>query len=229
MATTTNAPAATYGVHSEVGKLRKVMVCRPGSGAPAVDSGQLPRPAVRRRDLGPGGSDRTLRLRADDARTRHRRGRDARPAGRNTRTSRRRAAGCSTARSIPIRSARSDWTSSAPGWTRCLRKSWPSGSLAASPPAKCRSTPYTRLQRPHRSHPLRRAAAAQHAVHPRHHLLDLRRREPESDVLAGAAPGNAADHRLSTSSTRASATPSSPCGSAIRTWTTTRPRWRAAT
>jgi arginine deiminase len=30
MATTTSAPAATLGVHSEVGKLRKVMVCRPG-------------------------------------------------------------------------------------------------------------------------------------------------------------------------------------------------------
>jgi arginine deiminase len=27
---TTNAPATTLGVHSEVGKLRKVMVCRPG-------------------------------------------------------------------------------------------------------------------------------------------------------------------------------------------------------
>src|SRR5438067_6221914 len=27
---TTSAPATTYGVHSEVGKLRKVMVCRPG-------------------------------------------------------------------------------------------------------------------------------------------------------------------------------------------------------
>jgi arginine deiminase len=30
MATTTVAPATTLGVHSEVGKLRKVMVCRPG-------------------------------------------------------------------------------------------------------------------------------------------------------------------------------------------------------
>src|SRR5215203_3154065 len=28
--TTTDAPPTTYGVHSEVGKLRKVMVCRPG-------------------------------------------------------------------------------------------------------------------------------------------------------------------------------------------------------
>ena len=28
--TTTSAPPTTYGVHSEVGKLRKVMVCRPG-------------------------------------------------------------------------------------------------------------------------------------------------------------------------------------------------------
>src|SRR5262245_39415419 len=27
---TTIAPVTTYGVHSEVGKLRKVMVCRPG-------------------------------------------------------------------------------------------------------------------------------------------------------------------------------------------------------
>src|SRR5215831_11864428 len=27
---TTSAPATTYGVHSEVGKLRTVMVCRPG-------------------------------------------------------------------------------------------------------------------------------------------------------------------------------------------------------
>src|SRR6516164_84440 len=30
MTSTTSAPATTYGVHSEVGKLRTVMVCRPG-------------------------------------------------------------------------------------------------------------------------------------------------------------------------------------------------------
>ena len=69
----------------------------------------------------------------------------------------------------------------------------------------------------------------EHAVHPRHHLLDLWRRQPESDVLAGAAPGDAAHVGASTSSTRASATPSSRSGSAIRTSTTARPRWKAAT
>ena len=37
---------------------------------------------------------------------------------------------------------------------------------------------------------LHRAAAAQHAVHARYHLLDLRRRDGESHVLARAPAGN---------------------------------------
>ena len=33
MSDTTSPPAAGYGVHSEVGQLRKVLVCAPGAGA----------------------------------------------------------------------------------------------------------------------------------------------------------------------------------------------------
>ena len=74
-----------FGVHSEVGQLRKVMVCAPGQGARAADAVQLRRPAVRRRDVGGERQARPLRLHHQDARPRHRRRRDAQPAGRDGR------------------------------------------------------------------------------------------------------------------------------------------------
>ena len=45
-----------------------------------------------------------------------------------------------------------------------------------------------------RRHRVPAAAAAEHALHPRHHLLDLRRRHPQPAVLAGAPGGDAAHH-----------------------------------
>ena len=45
-----------------------------------------------------------------------------------------------------------------------------------------------------RRHRVPAAAAAEHAVHARHHLLDLRRRDAEPAVLAGAARGNHPHH-----------------------------------
>ncbi len=46
-----------------------------------------------------------------------------------------------------------------------------------------------------RRHRIPAAAAAQHAVHARHHLLDLRRRHAQPAVLAGAARGDDPHHR----------------------------------
>ena len=46
-----------------------------------------------------------------------------------------------------------------------------------------------------RRHRISAAAAAQHALHPRHHLLDLWRRDAQSALLAGAARGDHPHHR----------------------------------
>ena len=61
-----------FGVHSEVGRLRTVMVCRPGLAHQRLDAGQLPRFAVRRRHLGAGSTEGSFRLRAQDAAARRR-------------------------------------------------------------------------------------------------------------------------------------------------------------
>ena len=51
------------------------------------------------------------------------------------------------------------------------------------------------VKRGRRCHRIPAAAAAEHAVHPRHHLLDLRRRDAEPAVLAGAPRGDHPHHR----------------------------------
>ena len=75
--------SATYGVHSEVGRLRKVLVCAPGPGPPAAHADQHRRAALRRRHVGRERPARPRRLRqqADPARRRGRRA--ARPARRD--------------------------------------------------------------------------------------------------------------------------------------------------
>ena len=52
MTDTTSSPAARYGVHSEVGKLRKVLVCSPGLAHERLTPTQLRRPVVRRCAVG---------------------------------------------------------------------------------------------------------------------------------------------------------------------------------
>ena len=63
---------ATFGVHSEVGKLRKVMVHRPGAQPAAADPRQPRRPAVRRRAVGRARPVRARPVRGADARARRR-------------------------------------------------------------------------------------------------------------------------------------------------------------
>ena len=108
-----------YGVHSEVGKLRKVMVCRPGW--PTCGSRRTT--AMTCSSTTSSGSSEAKNEHyafcAADARARHRRARDARRCWPRRWRSPRPAPGCSTARSTPIRWRRSAWTSCAPGWTRC--------------------------------------------------------------------------------------------------------------
>ena len=74
-----------FSVDSEVGKLRKVIVHRPGPRAPPADAGERRGAALRRRDLGPQGEGRARRLRAGDARARGRGLRRRGPARRDAR------------------------------------------------------------------------------------------------------------------------------------------------
>ena len=119
-------PSAGYGVHSEVGKLRKVLVCSPG---------------LAHERLTPTNCDDLLfddvlwvqNARRDHfdfidkMRDRGRRGRRAaRPADRDDGRSPRRRPGCWTARSSPTRSGSGWSTTPAASWTRCNRDGWPS-------------------------------------------------------------------------------------------------------
>ena len=135
---------------------------------------------------------RALQLLPDDARARASRCWRCTTSWRRRWRTRRPAPGCSTARSIPTRWRCRAWTSCAPGWTRCRRPA----RRAPHRRHRQQRDPRRALHDPpaaHRSDPLRRAAAAEHAVHPRHHLLDLRRRQPQPDVLAGLSPGDPPD------------------------------------
>ena len=109
------AVSSTYGVHSEVGRLRKVLVCAPGPRAPPAHAEQQRRAALRRRDVGRERPARPRRLRqqADPARRRGRRA--ARRCSPRRCRSPVPATGCWTARSSPTRSG-SAW-STAPGPT----------------------------------------------------------------------------------------------------------------
>ena len=218
-----------YGVYSEVGKLRKVMVCRPGLAHLRLTPDNCHDLLFDDVIWVHGGAEGALRfcqlmrergidvlemhdLLADDAR---------RPGGARL-----------AARPQDQRQhggAASVWKSCAPGWTRCppakLAEHLIGGIATSEMPVDAVHDP----ARAHRPDPLRRAAAAEHAVYPRHHLLDLWRRQPQPDVLAGPAPGDAADDGDLQVPSRASRTPSSTSGSAIRTSTTAPRPWRAAT
>ena len=79
-----------------------------------------------------------------------------------------------------------------------------------------------------RRHRIPAAAAAEHAVHARHHLLDLRRRHAQPAVLAGAARGDDPHHghlQVPSRTSRARST----SGGATRPRTTAWRRWKAAT
>ena len=67
---TTPSVSSTYGVHSEVGRLRKVLVCRARPRPPPADADQQRRPALRRRAVGGERAARPRRLRQQADRTR---------------------------------------------------------------------------------------------------------------------------------------------------------------
>ena len=138
--TTTASVSSTYGVHSEVGRLRKVLVCAPG---------------LAHRRLTPSNNDELLfddvmwvenaqRDHADFVNKLTQRGVEvvelhdllaADDGGRRPR-----ATGCSTARSSPTTSGSAWSTRPARTSSRCDRASSPSTSSAAWPPATCPRT-----------------------------------------------------------------------------------------
>ena len=73
------------------------------------------------------------------------------------------------------------------------------------------------------------AAAAQHPVHPRYQLLDLRRCIAQPDALDRAPPGNPCSRPRSTASIRSSPARTSRSGTATPSSTTVWPRSKAAT
>ena len=199
--------------------------------APAADAVQLRRPAVRRCAVGRQRQARPLRLHAEDARSRHRCRGDAQPA--------RRDGGDTRGQEMDPRQPGRCRTRSAWAWsTRSAaisRACAPRARRDADRRPVDRRVPRDPRRRDDQAGPRGRgrhripaAAAAQHALHARHDLLDLRRRHPQPAVLAGAARGDRSWRRRSTSSI-----PTSPArstsGGATRPRTTASPRSKAAT
>ena len=123
---TMEKPMQTLGVHSEVGTLRTVLVCRPGPGASAVDAREPGRPAVRRRAVGARSAEGPLRLRAEDARARTSKCSSCTICSPKPWPTRRRGDGSSIGASRRTTSARASRRSCARGSTRCRRRSSPS-------------------------------------------------------------------------------------------------------
>ena len=204
---------------------------RAGARAPAAHAEQLRRPAVRRRAVGRERQARPLRLHHEDARPRRRGRRDAQSARRDRGDpgskdmdprqsgdsepdrARPRRRGAQLPRGLAAARPRRDADRRAfdPGVSRDDRR------RDAGARARCGR----RLRVP-------AAAAAQHALHPRHDLLDLWRRHAEPALLAGAARGDDPHHldlQVPSPTSRARST----SGGAIRPRTGALPHSRAAT
>ena len=190
------ATMTEFGVHSEVGKLRKVMVHRPELSLQAADAVEPRRPAVRRRPLGRAGPVRARPVR---------RARCASAASRSS------CSRTSSPRRWPraTRAASGSSSSSCRSTRSAGRWSTRSASVLWRPQARPAG------QAPHRRAHRRRGRAStsarvaktsligaalddtsqfvlpplpEHAVHPRLVVLDLRRRVGQPDVLAGPPP-----------------------------------------
>ena len=244
------SPSTTpeLGVASEVGTLRSVIVHRPdlaherlsptncherhrpppGPGARAPVADELPRPAVRRRDLGAPGPPGVRRVRRPDARAR--RGGAAVPrAARRDARGPRRARLAAPAQAAPggghddllARADGLDDGDAGRGAGHATDRRRDAGRAARRHRRRDRARAAA-----HRLHP---QAAAQPAVHARHERLALRRRVDQLDVLAGP-PARDAQRRG-----RLPLPPALPrrrlsrSGSAASTTTGARRRSRAAT
>ena len=167
---------------------------RPGASAP--DAGQRRRTAVRRRALGAGGAEGPLRLRAEDARARHRGASTCTRCWPRRWTTRPRATGCSTGASPSTTSASAWPPTMRPGSTRCRRAKLAEhliGGIAVLDLPK--SEMLVDADRGLRRHRLPHPAGAEHAVPARPVLLDLQGRDLQPDVLAGAPARDAAAAR----------------------------------
>ena len=194
--TETLPPSSAYRVDSEVGRAAQGAGLRSGAGARAADPDELRRPAVRRRPLGGEGEQRPRRLHGLDARPRGRGRRAARGAGRD--------AGATGRAGLAARSPDHGQPGRHRAGHRHPRLPRRPGPAGAGPVSDRRDVHPRSAGRPAAGLPgpgpgvgwgdrVPAAAAAQHPLHPRHHLLDLRRRDPQPAVLAGPAERDPAD------------------------------------
>ena len=171
-----------------------------GDGAPAraqpaaIDPDEPRRPAVRRRALGGARAVRARPVRGEDARPRRRGVPPPGPARGGARGERRGPAPADRGGRLGVHGRRLAGRRGARA--RCGR--WPRTTLATAPrrrpdrrrvgprPRPAASAVGHRGRRRRREH-VRAAAAAQHPVHPRLVVLDLRRGVDQPDVLAGPA------------------------------------------
>ena len=181
------------GVHSEVGRLRRVLVCEPGLAhrrlTPTnaadllfddvlwVENAQRPRAFV-------AGCGRATWRCSSCTTCWPRPWRCRAPA-----------TGFWTARSCPTTSGWSSSTTPASSSSGSSRAGWLSSSSAAWPPPTSRASTTTTSGSPRlpRRTRVRHAAAAQHPLHARHDLLAVRRRHPQPALLAGPPRRDAAD------------------------------------
>ena len=183
-----------FGVNSEVGKLRKVMVHRPDLSLQRLTPSSHDDAPLRRRAVGRASPTRTRPVRGADARPRRGGVPPARVAGRDAGGERTRAAtvdragrlgvhrrsllgrrGARAARRLPARRARQA-PHRRPDRRRGGTRRGDAGRVV------------TDRRRARRPVDVRPAPASEHPVHPRLVVLDLRGRLGQPDVLAGSPP-----------------------------------------
>ena len=221
-----------FGVHSEVGKLRTVMVCRPGLAHQRLTPGNchdlLFDDVIWVHEAQKDHYDFVLKMRG----ARRRGAGSARPAGARRSKIPRRAASCSTAGSPPNAVRRR----SLPAIVRALarraagRQARGASDRRHRDQSTCRrASGQAMLERGLRRHGLRHPADPEHAVPARPVLLDLQRRHLQPDVLAGAQAGDAAAARRLQVPSALQGRRLQDLVGRLRRGLRRAPRWRAAT
>ena len=218
-----------FGVHSEVGKLRTVMVCRPGLAHQRLTPGNAADLLFDDLLWVQEAQTRPLRLRAEDARARHRGAGTARGAGRDPARQGSSRLGPRPALTVNdvgfgVHALRRPWIDAMPA--EQLAEHLIGGVAVMDVPKERWSAMLDRRLWRHR---LPAAAGAQHAVPARPLLLDLRRRDRATRCSGRHASRRRCCSARSTSSTRASAAAISRSGGATPTNPLAPPASRAAT
>ena len=222
----------TFHVDSEVGRLRQVILHRPGLELTRLTPRQRRRPALRRRAVGPAGPRGARRLRAEAARPGRRRCTTSPTCWPRRSTTRRRASSCRTGSitddTVRAGAGRAAATSSSAGRRRAGSRSCLIGGVL-----KQRARPAARRRQPAAGVPGRRRLPARPAAQPPvpagQLRLGLRRAVDQPDGDAGP---HARDDQLAASTTSTRCSPPTRLRTSTTATTsgpTSRPRSRAAT